>query len=96
MAAVALGYRAKARVGASERRDRGRGGVAALSSPRHRRGGFGGDTPCSDPGRGNRGRRRGRGRRARGGQLGQVGRLAAWRAEAQGAGEAFSFFFVFL
>ena len=39
----------------------GRGVGVLIPSPRRRRGGFGWDAPCSDPGRGNRGRGRGAG-----------------------------------
>ena len=46
------------RGGEWEGRPRGRGVGVLIPTPRRRRGGFGWDAPCSDPGRGNRGRGR--------------------------------------
>ena len=79
----------------------GRGVGVLIPSSHRRRGGFGWDVPCSDPGRGNRGRGRGAGAgpagpaRLAAGQGGwAVAVRVGWAAWSRGLPPLFLFFFV--
>ena len=96
------GGRRKDRVesgGEWEERPRGHGVGILIPSSRRRRGGFGWDVPCSDPGRGNRGRGRGAGAgpagpaRLAAGQGGwAVAVRVGWAAWSRGLPPPFLFF----